>query len=156
MFWINASVEYISIYRFGNMSDHNRDEIFSKPVRAGKRTYFFDVKATRGRDLYMTITESKRRFDDEGNVHYQKHKIFLYREDFQNFEEGFVAAVEKIDELMATGEYRDPIAEREAKYADAEAAETNESADNSETVKAEAPAPSESNDSADDISFEDL
>ena len=72
------------------MSDQsNREEIFSKPVRAGKRTYFFDVKATRGRDLYMTITESKRRFDDDGNVHYQKHKIFLYREDFQNFEEGF-------------------------------------------------------------------
>ena len=97
------------------MSDqNNREEIYSRPVRAGKRTYFFDVKATRGQDLYMTITESKRRFDDEGNVHYQKHKIFLYREDFANFEEGFVDAVEKIQELMASGNYRDPIAEREA------------------------------------------
>lgn len=133
---------------------NNREEIFSKPVRAGKRTYFFDVKATRGRDLYMTITESKRRFDDDGNVHYQKHKIFLYREDFNNFEEGFVAAVEKIDELMATGEYRDPIAEREAKYAnesqtdvshDESVAETN---DTTESTATEA--------SADDISFDDL
>ncbi len=98
------------------MSDqNNREEIYSRPVRAGKRTYFFDVKATRGQDLYMTITESKRRFDDDGNVHYQKHKIFLYREDFANFEEGFVDAVEKIQELMATGNYRDPIAERKAK-----------------------------------------
>ena len=98
------------------MSDqNNREEIYSRPVRAGKRTYFFDVKATRGQDLYMTITESKRRFDDDGNVHYQKHKIFLYREDFENFEEGFVDAVQKIDELMATGNYRDPIAERKAK-----------------------------------------
>tara|TARA_Y100000385_G_C13098108_1_gene642671 strand:+ start:274 stop:747 length:474 start_codon:yes stop_codon:yes gene_type:complete len=157
MFWINTSVEYISVNKFGNMSDHsNRDEIFSKPVRAGKRTYFFDVKATRGRDLYMTITESKRRFDDEGNVHYQKHKIFLYREDFQNFEEGFVAAVEKIDELMATGEYRDPIAEREAKYAAADSTEVDATTENSEASTPDVPAHSESSESADDISFEDL
>ncbi|MFZ8835457.1 MAG: DUF3276 family protein [Flavobacteriales bacterium] len=121
------------------MSDqNNREEIYSKPVRAGKRTYFFDVKATRGQDLYMTITESKRRFDDDGNVHYQKHKIFLYREDFANFEEGFVDAVEKIQELMSTGKYRDPIAEREAK-----------SQDSSE-------APAEASTSSDDISFDDL
>ncbi len=139
------------------MSDHsNRDEIFSKPVRAGKRTYFFDVKATRGRDLYMTITESKRRFDDEGNVHYQKHKIFLYREDFQNFEEGFVAAVEKIDELMATGEYRDPIAEREAKYAAADSIEMDATTESSEASTPDAPAHSEASEAADDISFEDL
>ena len=125
------------------MSDqNNREEIYSRPVRAGKRTYFFDVKATRGQDLYMTITESKRRFDDDGNVHYQKHKIFLYREDFENFEEGFVDAVQKIDELMATGNYRDPIAERKAK---AEAEPVAE--ESSET---------ESENTADDISFDDL
>ena len=125
------------------MSDqNNREEIYSCPVRAGKRTYFFDVKATRGQDLYMTITESKRRFDDDGNVHYQKHKIFLYREDFENFEEGFVDAVQKIDELMATGNYRDPIAERKAK---AEAEPVAE--ESSET---------EGENTADDISFDDL
>lgn len=125
------------------MSDqNNREEIYSRPVRAGKRTYFFDVKATRGQDLYMTITESKRRFDDDGNVHYQKHKIFLYREDFENFEEGFVDAVQKIDELMATGNYRDPIAERKAK---AEAKPVAE--ESSET---------EGENAADDISFDDL
>lgn len=125
------------------MSDqNNREEIYSRPVRAGKRTYFFDVKATRGQDLYMTITESKRRFDDDGNVHYQKHKIFLYREDFENFEEGFVDAVQKIDELMATGNYRDPIAERKAK---AEAEPVAE--ESSET---------EGGNAADDISFDDL
>ena len=123
------------------MSDqNNREEIYSRPVRAGKRTYFFDVKATRGQDLYMTITESKRRFDDEGNVHYQKHKIFLYREDFANFEEGFVDAVEKIQELMASGNYRDPIAEREAK-AQAEES-TADVAEDSGT--------------SDDINFDDL
>ena len=125
------------------MSDqNNREEIYSRPVRAGKRTYFFDVKATRGQDLYMTITESKRRFDDDGNVHYQKHKIFLYREDFENFEEGFVDAVQKIEELMATGNYRDPIAERKAK------AEAEPVADKSSETERE-------ND-ADDISFDDL
>ncbi|MGB0462488.1 MAG: DUF3276 family protein [Flavobacteriales bacterium] len=125
------------------MSDqNNREEIYSRPVRAGKRTYFFDVKATRGQDLYMTITESKRRFDDDGNVHYQKHKIFLYREDFENFEEGFVDAVQKIDELMATGNYRDPIAERKAK------AEAEPIAEESSETEGE--------NAADDISFDDL
>lgn len=125
------------------MSDQkNREEIYSRPVRAGKRTYFFDVKATRGQDLYMTITESKRRFDDDGNVHYQKHKIFLYREDFENFEEGFVDAVQKIEELMATGNYRDPIAERKAK---AEAEPVAEKSSETERENA-----------ADDISFDDL
>ena len=66
----------------------------------------------------MTIT-SKRRFDDHGNVSYSKHKIFLYREDFEKFEEGFLDAVDKIQELMATGEYRDPIAERAAQESEA-------------------------------------
>jgi hypothetical protein len=129
------------------MSDqNNREEIYSRPVRAGKRTYFFDVKATRGQDLYMTITESKRRFDDDGNVHYQKHKIFLYREDFENFEEGFVDAVQKIDELMATGNYRDPIAERKAK------AEAESVAEESSETEGER----ESENATDDISFDDL
>ena len=96
-------------------SYENQDELYSRPVRAGKRTYFFDVKATRGKDLYMTITESKRRFDDHGNVSYSKHKIFLYREDFDKFEDGFLNAVDKIKELMETGEFRDPIAERFAR-----------------------------------------
>ncbi len=95
-------------------SYENQDELYSRPVRAGKRTYFFDVKATRGKDLYMTITESKRRFDDGGNVSYSKHKIFLYREDFEKFEEGFLDAVDKIQELMESGEFRDPMAERAA------------------------------------------
>lgn len=96
---------------YGN---ENREELYSVRVRAGKRTYFFDVKETRGKDLYMTITESKRNFDNDGNVHYQKHKIFLYREDFEKFEDGFIDATDKIKELMASGNYRDPIAEREA------------------------------------------
>lgn len=70
-----------------------REDVFSKPVRAGKRTYFFDVKATRGNDFYITITESKRRIDDNGRFHYDKHKLFLYKEDFQKFAEGLEEAI---------------------------------------------------------------
>jgi hypothetical protein len=71
----------------------DREEIYSKPVRAGKRTYFFDVKSTRGEDLYLTITESKKRFRDDGTFFYEKHKIFLYKEDFEKFAEGLNEAV---------------------------------------------------------------
>ena len=62
-----------------------RDEIFSKSVRAGKRTYFFDVKSTRGGDLYLTITESKKFTNEDGTFYYKKHKIYLYKEDFDEF-----------------------------------------------------------------------
>lgn len=79
---------------------NGRDEIFSKAVRAGKRTYFFDVKATRNNDYYLTITESKKRFDKEGNYHYEKHKIFLYKEDFEKFSEGLTETVGKIQSLL--------------------------------------------------------
>jgi len=64
--------------------DNIRNEIFSERVRAGKRTYFFDIKETRSSDYYLTITESKRRFKEDGFV-YEKHKIFLYKEDFEKF-----------------------------------------------------------------------
>jgi hypothetical protein len=60
-------------------------EIHSRVVRAGKRTYFFDVKTTRNDEYYLTITESKKKFSDGGKFHYEKHKIFLYKEDFEKF-----------------------------------------------------------------------
>ena len=74
-----------------------REEIFTKVVRAGKRTYFFDVKATRKDDYYLTITESKKRLGKEGKFFYEKHKIFLYKEDFEKFTEGLKDAVTYID-----------------------------------------------------------
>jgi hypothetical protein len=83
----------------------HREDLYSKAVRAGKRTYFFDVKATRGNDLYMTITESKRRYSDDGKFYYEKHKLFLYKEDFEKFREGLEDAVDKISELRASGNY---------------------------------------------------
>jgi hypothetical protein len=75
-----------------------KEEIFSKAVRAGKRTYFFDVKATRSDEFYLTITESKRRFSNEqGKFFYEKHKIFLYKEDFQKFTNGLNDVIEFIE-----------------------------------------------------------
>lgn len=74
-----------------------KEEIFTKVVRAGKRTYFFDVKATRKDDYYLTITESKKRLGKEGKVFYEKHKIFLYKEDFEKFADGLNDAVTYID-----------------------------------------------------------
>jgi hypothetical protein len=74
-----------------------REEIFSRVVRAGKRTYFFDVKSTVGEEFYLTITESKRRFNNEqGKFFYEKHKLFLYREDFEKFSLGLSDAMEFI------------------------------------------------------------
>ncbi len=75
-----------------------REEIYSKAVRAGKRTYFFDVKSTRRDDFYLTITESKKRFEQDGNFHFEKHKIFLYREDFEKFVEGLQEVITYIDQ----------------------------------------------------------
>jgi hypothetical protein len=73
-----------------------RDEIHSKAVRAGKRTYFFDVKASKRNDYYLTITESKKRFNKDGRFYYEKHKIFLYKEDFDKFMDGLTEVIEFI------------------------------------------------------------
>jgi hypothetical protein len=64
--------------------DNSKAEIYSQRIKAGKRTYFFDIKSTKGNDYYLTITESKKRFKDDG-FFYEKHKIFLYKEDFIKF-----------------------------------------------------------------------
>jgi hypothetical protein len=81
----------------GRTDDQNersdKEEVFTKVVRAGKRTYFFDVKSTRHEDLYLTITESKKRMGKDGKMFYEKHKIFLYKEDFEKFTEGLREAV---------------------------------------------------------------
>jgi len=82
-------------------SEHAEDEVFSKPVRAGKRTYFFDVKATRNKDLYLSITESKRHIDEEGRFTFEKHKIFLYKEDLNKFTEGLNEVVDYIKSHVA-------------------------------------------------------
>ncbi len=79
---------------------NDKEEIFSRAVRAGKRTYFFDVKATRKNDYYLTVTESKKRFEEDGRFHFEKHKIFLYKEDFDKFAEGLEQAIEFIKSVQ--------------------------------------------------------
>jgi hypothetical protein len=87
----------------GDFENREREEVYSKKVRAGKRTYFFDVKATRSNDYYVTITESKKRLEDGVFV---KHKIFLYKEDFEKFAEGLKDTVEYIKEHQEVVEKR--------------------------------------------------
>jgi hypothetical protein len=101
---------------------NGRDEIYSEKVKAGKRTYFFDVKSTRSNDYYLTITDSKKRYnkDDEGFT-YEKHKIFLYKEDFKKFVEALNNTVNHVKtELMpevdfSQFDHREEREEEEAK-----------------------------------------
>jgi hypothetical protein len=83
-------------------------EIHTEIVRAGKRTYFFDVKSTRNDEYYLTITESKKRFNEQGKFHFEKHKIFLYKEDFDKFADSLQDVVDYIRE-------KQPPIEREVK-----------------------------------------
>ncbi|MFZ4705198.1 MAG: DUF3276 family protein [Bacteroidales bacterium] len=79
-------------------NNERKEEIFSRAVRAGKRTYFFDVKATKSDEYYLTITESKKRFNNEsGKFFYEKHKLFLYKEDFLKFADGLNDSVSFIE-----------------------------------------------------------
>lgn len=86
-----------------------RDEIYSVAVRAGKRTYFFDVKSTRRDEFYLTITESKKRFEQDGNFHFEKHKIFLYKEDFVKFTEGLQEVITFIDQNQQDVNYEEHV-----------------------------------------------
>ncbi len=117
------------------MDDRRKFEsVFSKKIRAGKRrTYFFDVRKTRGEDYYLTITESTRRFNSDG---YERHKIFLYKEDFNRFLEGMTETIDHIkNELMPDydyDEYTRRHEEYEAKRAAENAAQEQESEQNEE------------------------
>ena len=73
-----------------------QEEIFSQVLRAGRRTYFFDVRSTKADDYYLTVTESKKFTHDDGSFHYQKHKIYLYKEDFADFQEMLTKATDYI------------------------------------------------------------
>ena len=90
---------------YDKRQDRN-DEVYSKVIKAGKRTYFFDIKSTKGNDLYLTLTESKKSTED-GKEYFQKHKIFLYKEDFEKFKDGLEEVILKVEELKKSGEYAD-------------------------------------------------
>ena len=95
------------------MEYDKNSEVYSKVVRAGKRTYFFDVKSTKGNDLYLTLTESKKTTID-GRESYQKHKLFLYKEDFEKFQEGLTDALDKITELNSSNGHSAPASEQKS------------------------------------------
>ena len=90
------------------------EEIYSKSIRAGRRTYFFDVRSTRAGDYYMTLTESKRDFSDDGTPFYKKHKIYLYKEDFTSFKDALkdvseFIIKEKGEEIISDKKFVKPI-----------------------------------------------
>ena len=97
------------------MSDNGtieKEEIFSKVLRAGRRTYFFDVRATKATDYYLTITESKKFTNDDGSFHYKKHKIYLYKEDFAGFQE----ILQEMTDFILDEKGEEVISERHQKH----------------------------------------
>ena len=88
-----------------------KDEIFSKVLRAGRRTYFFDVRATKADDYYITITESKKFTEEDGSFHFKKHKIYLYKEDFTAFSE----ILEEMTAYVLNNKGEEVISERHQK-----------------------------------------
>ena len=95
------------------------EEIFSKSVRSGRRTYFFDVRSTRAGDYYLTVTESKRDFNEDGTPFYKKHKLYLYKEDFTKFKDALnevsdYIIKEKGEEIISNTERKtEEISEKE-------------------------------------------
>jgi len=121
-----------------------KEEIFSKVLRAGRRTYFFDVRATKAGDYYLTITESKKFTNDDGSFHYKKHKIYLYKEDFSEFN----SILSEMTDYVIQEKGEEVISERHQKDYKKEEYTTN-----NEQSSEEAPVPTES---FTDINFEDI
>lgn len=126
------------------MSDYGQrdnEEIHSKVLRAGRRTYFFDVRSTKAGDYYLTITESKKFTNDDGSFHFKKHKIYLYKEDFAGFHEH----LEDMTTFILNEKGEEVISDRHKN--DYSKGEHNEQADSSETTGP---------DKFTDVSFDDI
>jgi uncharacterized protein DUF3276 len=123
-----------------------QEEIFSKVLRAGRRTYFFDVRSTKAGDYYLTITESKKFTNDDGSFHYKKHKIYLYKEDFSEFKD----ILGEMTDYIINEKGEEVISERHQKDFKREEFDTNE---NTTKDTEEAPASPES---FTDVNFEDI
>ncbi|NER16058.1 PUR family DNA/RNA-binding protein [Spongiivirga citrea] len=122
-----------------------KEEIFSKVLRAGRRTYFFDVRATRAGDYYLTVTESKKFTNDDGSFHFKKHKIYLYKEDFESFKE----ILEEMTQYIVNEKGQEVISERHQRdfkreYEENGTAPSDNSEENTNT------------DSFTDVSFDDI
>ncbi|MDO1514001.1 PUR family DNA/RNA-binding protein [Maribacter confluentis] len=120
----------------------DQEEIHSKVLRAGRRTYFFDVRSTKAGDYYLTITESKKFTHDDGSFHYKKHKIYLYKEDFEAFREN----VEEMMDFIINEKGSEVISERHQKDFKKEDTEAEPEVEKSQS----------STSSFTDVSFEDI
>ena len=120
-----------------------KDEIFSKVLRAGRRTYFFDVRGTKAGDYYLTITESKKFTHDDGSFHYKKHKIYLYKEDFSAFKD----ILGEMTDYIINEKGEEVISERHRKDFKKEGHEETVASENGEAKSSE---------SFTDINFEDI
>ena len=132
------------------MSDHGtmeKEEIYSKVLRAGRRTYFFDVRATKAGDYYLTITESKKFTNDDGSFHYKKHKIYLYKEDFSEFN----SILAEMTDYVIEEKGEEVISERHQKDYKKEAYE-----DNTNDTSSSEDDTSNNSESFTDINFEDI
>ena len=133
-----------------------QNEIFSKVLRAGRRTYFFDVRETRAGDYYLTITESKRQTNEDGTFYYKKHKIYLYKEDFDNFKE----ALNEVMDFIIREKGPEVISERhQPDYTPQETEnETGTEAPETESGTGDDSEPGDGNDASPftDVNFEDL
>ena len=149
-----------------------REEIFSKTMRAGRRTYFFDVRSTKAGDYYLTLTESKKFTNDDGSFHYKKHKIYLYKEDFSEFNSNLQEMTdyiikEKGEEVISERHQKDyqkedattvteePENDAEAKNDTEETSDENKESDKSESDDT---ASKDEDDSSEftDVEFEDI
>ena len=133
-----------------NNDFRDREEIFSKVLRAGRRTYFFDVRSTKAGDYYLTLTESKKFTNDDGSFHYKKHKIYLYKEDFSEFS----SILNEMTDYVVNEKGEEVISERHKKdfkkeeYSESEIIKTEDTEDTKPT----------DNKTTDftDVSFEDI
>ncbi len=122
-----------------------KEEIFSKVLRAGRRTYFFDVRSTRANDYYLTITESKKFTNDDGSFYYKKHKIYLYKEDFDGFKE----ILEEMTSYIIEEKGEEVISERHQK-------DFKKEYDDDDTTATAAASVSSNPDKFTDVSFDDI
>ena len=138
-----------------------REEIFSKTLRAGRRTYFFDVRSTKAGDYYLTLTESKKFTNDDGSFHNKKHKIYLYKEDFSEFN----SILSEMTDYIIKEKGEEVISERHQKDYKKEEETTEEPLEETESTKGEEDSNDEAEENNDDdkdsseftdVKFEDI
>lgn len=127
-----------------------REEIFSKVLRAGRRTYFFDVRSTKAGDYYLTLTESKKFTNEDGSFHYKKHKIYLYKEDFTEFSN----ILNEMTDYVISEKGEEVISERHQK--DFKKEDNTESTEETNDENEKEDGSSESSNEFTDVSFDDI